>query len=57
MTLHRATGRLPALAHCVAALKGTQDLTNGGESVFRPEPTPDFRMMIRSQSSQPIPRG
>jgi hypothetical protein len=30
MTLHRATGRLPVLAHCVAALNGTQDLTNGG---------------------------
>jgi hypothetical protein len=31
---HRATGCLPALAHFVAALKGTKRLTNGGESVF-----------------------
>jgi hypothetical protein len=36
MTLHRATGRLPALAHCVAALKGTRGLTNGGESCTLP---------------------
>src|SRR5215813_4579401 len=32
------------LAHCVAALKGTQDLTNGGESVYRPQSTSNYRM-------------